>query len=70
MKPDAELLRIYDKANSGSDLFPNLTKYGLTKEEEKRAIDLARVRDRNRLKEIGHERGKRIAEDEKARHGY
>ena len=65
MRSDAELLRIYEKAErEESDLFFDLTKpkYGLTKQEEKRAIQLAVMRDRKNLKDIGHERAKRIAE--------
>lgn len=72
-RSDAELLRIYEKAErEDSDIFFDLTKpkYGLTREENNRAIQLARTRDKNRLKEIGHDRGKRIAEDRKARRGY
>lgn len=68
-KSDAELLRVYDKANKGYDLFPDLTKYGLSKEEEKRAIQLAQQRDRKNIHEIGHERAKRIADDRDARRG-
>ena len=68
-KSDAELLRVYDKANKGYDLFPDLTKYGLSKEEEKRAIQLAQQRNRKNIHEIGHERAKRIADDRDARRG-
>ena len=68
-KSDAELLRVYDEANKGYDLFPDLTKYGLSKEEEIRAVKLAQQRNRKNIHEIGHERGKRIAEDRDARRG-
>jgi len=66
-KSDAELLRIYDKANSGYDLFPDLTQHGLTKEEARRALQLAQQRNRRNLKEIGYERARRIAEDDEER---
>ena len=68
-KSDAELLRVYDEANKGYDLFPDLTKYGLSKEEEMRAAKLAQQRDRKNIHEIGHARAKRIAEDRDARRG-
>lgn len=68
---DAELLRIYDKANSGYDLFPDLTKppYNLSKDEERRALQLAQQRNKQGFKEIGHDRARRIAEDRDARRG-
>jgi len=68
---DAELLRIYDKAISGYDLFPDLTKppYNLSKDEARRALQLAQQRNKQGFKEIGHDRARRIAEDRDARRG-
>ena len=66
-KTDRELLEIWDRSLKDDDILPDLTspKYGLTREEEKRATKLAQAAGRSRMKEIGHERGKRIAEDRK-----
>lgn len=68
-KSDEELLRIYDKANSGNDLFPDLTKFGLTKDEETRAIKLVQQRNRQGLHDVGKDRAKRIAEQKAALRG-
>jgi len=68
-KSDTELLRLYDEMEKKDPFGFDNKKYGMSDEEFKRSILLAIQRDKQINRDIGRDRAKRIAEDEKVRRG-